>query len=82
MGYRVAADLGDAAAQYDLGIMCQKGQGVPQDFAQAHMWFNLAAAQGSANAAMNRDQIAKLMTPEQIAEAQRLAREWEPKPER
>jgi uncharacterized protein len=47
------------------------------------MWFDLAAAQGKQNAGSNRDiWVAKHMTPEQIAEAQKLKREWKPKPER
>jgi hypothetical protein len=57
------------------------GRGVTQDYVQAHMWFNLAAAQGRPNAENGRDRIARLMTPAQIAEAQKLAREWKPKPE-
>lgn len=40
------------------------------------MWFNLAAAQGDDLAVRNRDDLARLMTPEQVAEAQRRAREW------
>jgi len=43
------------------------------------MWFNLAAAQGYAAAHDNRDRLAAMMAPAQIAEAQRLAREWKPK---
>jgi hypothetical protein len=42
------------------------------------MWFNLAGAAGNADAGKNRDIIAGKMTPYQIAEAQRLAREWKP----
>lgn len=44
------------------------------------MWFNLAGAQGDKDAVSNRDYAATLMTPDQIAEAQRLAREWKPTP--
>ena len=76
--YRLAADQGYAVAQYNLGFMYADGQGVPQDYVQSHMWFNLAAAQSDANAVQNRDIIAAKMTPDQIAEAQRLAREWKP----
>jgi hypothetical protein len=54
------------------------GHGVPQDYVQAHMWFNLAGASGVAKALKNRDTVAAKMTPAQIAEAQRLAREWKP----
>ena len=53
------------------------GEGVRQDNIAAYTWFSLAAAQSSA-AVTNRDSAATQMTPEQIAEAQRLAREWKP----
>ena len=79
----LAADQGSADAQNNLGVAYLKGDGVPQDFVRAHMWFNLSAAQGKKSAAKNRDRIAALMTPAQIAEAQTLAREWRPeRPER
>jgi S1-C subfamily serine protease len=42
------------------------------------MWFNLSAARGYQDAAKSRDLIAQRMTPAQIAEAQKLAREWRP----
>ena len=77
--YRKAAEQGDAVAQFYLGVMYATGQGVAQDDVQAHLWYNLAAAQGNENARKGRDIAAKLMTPAQIAEAQRLAREWKPK---
>ena len=51
------------------------GQGVPMDYVRAHMWFNLAAVKGDADAVKNRDIAAKNMTPQQMAEAQKLARE-------
>jgi hypothetical protein len=77
--YRVGAEKGNASAQFSLGFMYEKGQGVPQDYVQAYMWFNLAAAQGTGGAAEWREHIAARMTPAQIAEAQKLAREWKPK---
>ena len=49
---------------------------------QAHIWYNLSAAQGNATAQKNRDIIAQRITAEQIAEAQKFARDWKPKPER
>ncbi len=55
------------------------GQGVQQDYVQAHTWFTLAEAQGGDNARKNSKIIARKMTPAQIAEAQRLVREWKPK---
>ncbi len=59
--------------------MYAKGQGVPQDYVYAHMWFNLAAARGDDGANKVRDSVASLMTPAQVVEAQKLAREWAPK---
>ncbi len=42
----------------------------------SYMWCNLAAAQGSEEAQGNKDILKRRMTREQIAEAQRLSREW------
>ncbi len=82
--YRKAAEQGHASAQNNLGFMYDNGRGVTQDYVQAHMWFNLAAAgslpdEDRDRRAKNRDIVAKLMTPAQVAEAQRLARAWRPK---
>lgn len=76
---RQSAEQGCAAAQNDLGICYAEGKGIPQDHVRAHMWFNLAASAGDEKAAGNRDISKRNMTLEQIAEAQRLAREWQPK---
>ena len=82
--YRLAADQGHVSAQYNLGVMYANGEGVPQDDVEAHMWTNLAAAQSSGELrdhwVKNRDIIAAKMTTEQVAEAQRRAREWKPAP--
>lgn len=74
--YRLAAEQGHTGAQNNLGVMYANGQGVPQDYVEAHMWLNLAAAQGHEAAAKNRDIATSLMTREQLAEAQRMARDW------
>ena len=73
---RLAAEQGIAPAQSQLGVIYHKGRGVPQDFVLAHMWLNLAAAQDQESAAKYRNIVAAKMTPAQVAEAQRLAREW------
>ncbi len=82
--FRKAAEQGNAKAQFFLGIMYEDGQGVPQDYAKAYMWFTLAASgfpRGYARdkAVKYRDIVAAKMTPAQIAEAEKLAREWRPK---
>ena len=72
-----------AEAQYRLGTMYLKGIGVPRDYVLAYMWFNLAATIppkiGYFLSAECRDKLEEKMTLEQIAEAQRLSREWKPK---
>ena len=80
--YRRAADQGLKTAQWLLGTMYETGYGVQQDYVQAHMWYNLSAAQGWGAAAENRTMLERAMTPAQVAQAQKLAREWKPKPER
>jgi len=75
--YRKAADQGDASAQHNLGLMYDMGQGVPKDFVTAYMWFILASVDGDEKAVNARDALAKTMTPAQIAEAQKMAREWQ-----
>ena len=74
-----AAEQGDVLAFAKLGWMYAEGRGMLQDLIRAHMWYNLSAAQGEPRAAEARDALATQMTPAQIAEAQRLAREWKPK---
>jgi len=77
--FRQAAEQEDVLAFAKLGFMYTNGRGVLQDFIQAHMWYNLSAAHGEARAIEARDALAKQMTPAQVAEAQKLAREWKSK---
>jgi TPR repeat protein len=85
--YRRAADQGNALAQIRLARMYAEGPGLARDDVQAFKWFAVAAARGAdsyarTNAAKGRDTTATKMTPAQVAEAERLIREWKPKPER
>lgn len=75
---RKAAEQGNPDGQFQLGYAYSTGQGVPLDYVQAHKWLNLAAAKGNTDAAQYRGQVAGSMTPEQIAEAEKLKREWKP----
>jgi len=59
--------------------MYESGEGVPQDYVAAFMWLNLSASTGDPQAIDRCDLVAAKMTPAQIAEAQRAAREWTPK---
>ena len=73
--YRLAAEQGEAYAQFILSAGYAVGEGVIQDDVIAHMWANLGAALGNEDALKTRDAMAERLTPEQLAEAQRLARE-------
>jgi TPR repeat protein len=77
--FRKAAEQGHAEAQHALGLMYRYHvAGMPQDVVIAYMLWNLAAANGSANATEQRASIARQMTQEQIEEAQALSRNWKP----
>lgn len=83
--WRMCADQGDPDCQANLGTLHSIGTGVPQDYVLAHMWWNLAASRFAASAedrrsaaASMRSSIEAKMTPDQVAEAQRRAREWKP----
>lgn len=65
---------GDSENLYKLGLIYSTGQEV--DLVQAHMWFNLAAVRGSEAAKECRRELADQMSKEEIAQAQRSAREW------
>ena len=71
--YLSAADQGNTDAQISLGFLYKYGEAVRFDYVQAYKWFDLAGSDS------DRDIVATMMTPAQIAEAQKLAREWKPK---
>jgi len=81
--FKPLAEQGDVNAQYNLGLMYMAGQGVPEDHVLAHKWFNLSASRSKGTdheeAVRLRDLIGKTMTPAQVGQAQKLAREWKPK---
>lgn len=61
---------------FELGMMYSTGRSVPADLVTAHKWFNVAAARGNREAVRLRREIALDMSPEQVAAAQRAARDW------
>jgi TPR repeat protein len=68
-------------AQAHLGLMCEHGYGATKDPVMGRMWLNLAVSRAPSlsMAVKLRDEVAAKMTPAQIAEAKRLAQQWEPK---
>jgi TPR repeat protein len=90
--FRRAAEQGYGMAQVNLGAMYSVGEGIPQDYVEAYKWFSIAAAGGGyldtksnepvkSDAAKRRDEIARRLTPAQLADAQRLVQKWKPKAE-
>jgi hypothetical protein len=82
--FRMAAKQGNTSAQSSLGMMLVE-ELIPSDDTAAFMWLELAASGFSPteaewrNNASYRDKVAARMTPDQIAEAKRLVRDWLPK---
>jgi TPR repeat protein len=72
--YRKAAEQEDELAQLNLGVMYYKGTGVLQDTIAAHMWFNIAAANGNKGAVKNRDIAAGKLSSSDIVKAQQMAK--------
>ena len=73
-----AAVRGQANSEdlYKLGLIYSTGQGGAVDYVQAHMWFNLAAVRGSCAAKECRRELSEMMSKDEIAQAQKSAREW------
>ena len=73
---KVKAERGDSVAQFDTGYAYSFGEGVLQDYKLAHMWLNIASANGVSHAAEGREQLAEMMSREDVDRAQDMAREW------
>ena len=81
--YRRAADQGDVDAMVAKGMAYADGIGLPQDYVEAHKWYNVAAPRTKYGDIRNdimkrRDDLSLKMTTAQISEAQKLARDWKP----
>jgi len=72
----LAAQTGAPDALFELGMLYATGRDVDADLVSAHKWFNLAAARGNESALTYRVELAREMTTDQVAEAQKAAREW------
>lgn len=82
---RMAAENELAVAQYRLGIMYKHGwksvfessrRGISPSFISAYMWFELAAANGNVDAAVERNAIVEILPPTRLEKAKRLTQEW------
>ena len=79
--WRKGAENGIADAQLNLGGMYDDGDFVPKDYVLAYMWLSLSAARGNGGGTAEEvlEMLVEKMTKEQIAEAQRMASEWQAK---
>jgi TPR repeat protein len=77
--YEKAAKLGDLDSKMELATRYGLGFHAPEDTALSYMWANLAAASGDKKSIEFLNRLSRHMSPEQIAEGQRLTREWNAK---
>jgi TPR repeat protein len=77
--FRKAAEQNFAPAQYNLNVCYYNGEGVAKDYVEAYEWLLLAARQGDEDAKKNMTELESKLTPEQIAEGQKRARDFKPR---
>jgi localization factor PodJL len=75
-----AADMGVADSQYNLGVLYARGLGMKVDLIQSYKWFALAAQQGDVDAGNRRDEVAKVLSPAELASARAAVQAFAPKP--
>jgi TPR repeat protein len=73
--FQQAADQRDGKGQFNIGRLYDRGIGVSPDYVKAYQWYTLAVNQGQDGAAKSRLELSLKMTPDQIAEGERLAKE-------
>ena len=71
--YRKAAEQGHVGAQCSLGVMYANGKGVPKDYVEAYAWWSVAATNGHEDAKERLPKAKAKLTPEGLAEGQKLA---------
>jgi uncharacterized protein len=74
--YRRAAEQGDSWAQRNLAAINKDGHGIPQNYAAAYFWADMAAARGNGEAISLRQDLSRLMTPDQLGQAQKMSEKW------
>lgn len=75
--YRKAAEQGFSQAQINLGLMYENGEGTPVDLVRAYFWYALADVQGDGQAPAAKSDIARKMTPAQIKDAEKQAKDYQ-----
>ncbi|WP_037547536.1 peptidoglycan-binding protein [Stappia stellulata] len=78
--FKKAANFGLADSQYNLGILYARGLGLEKNLVESYKWFALAAAQGDGDAANKRDELANMLSKEELAEARLAVSNWQEAP--
>ena len=76
---KARAEAGDAESEVELGLRYTNGEGVAKDYVEAYEWLLLAARQGDEDAKKNMTDLESKLTPEQITEGQKRARDFKPR---
>lgn len=78
--FKKAANFGLADSQYNLGILYARGLGLEKNLVESYKWFALAAQQGDRDAGNKRDELANMLSKEELAEARLAVETWKPAP--
>jgi localization factor PodJL len=78
--FLAAANYGVRDSQYNLGVIYARGLGTPQDLSASYKWFAIAATQGDSDAAQRRDEVAKVLSGDDLAKARAATQAWHAKP--
>jgi TPR repeat protein len=74
--FQHSAELGEPMAEYDLGLLYERGLGVHLDYVEAYKWLSLASSTGSRASQEELKSLSKIMTPPQIGKALLSIAEW------
>jgi localization factor PodJL len=77
--FRQSSEYGLKDSQYNLAVLYARGLGVEQNLAESYRWFAAAAEQGDAEAAVQRDEVARRLDSDALAAAKLVAQSWQPK---
>ncbi len=78
--FKKAANFGLADSQYNLGILYARGLGLEKNLVESYKWFSLAARQGDRDAGNKRDELANMLSKEELAEARIAVETWKEAP--
>lgn len=76
---QTAAEQGRAQGRYNLSMLHNNGEGLPQDSVKADNWISLAALDPPAELAKSYQWVCEDLAPDLVAPGRKLASEWQPK---